>query len=86
MGLTQKKMKEEIERIAGLNRGNQKEKADLLAEIKKLKDESNEIELTANRELMEKIDEYNGLTQTVDYFNGYLNALEWTLEEMRAKK
>lgn len=86
MGLTQKKMKEEINRITGLNRGNQKEKDELLEQIKKLRDESTEIELTANKDLMEKIDEYNGLTQTLDYFNGYLNALEWTLEEMKTKK
>lgn len=86
MALTQKKVKEEITRIEQLIADTATEKNELLNEIKKMRDESSDINLASNDEIMEKVDSYNGLKETIKYFNGYLDSLSWTLKEMKTKK
>lgn len=85
MAITQKLIKEQINTSEKMISDTVSEAEDLLAEIKKGRDESGSINLQKDKELIEKIDEYNGLNQTLQYYTGHLNALEWVLKEMKNK-
>lgn len=85
MALTQKKVKEQIVMAEQMIEDTAKEKDDLLKLIKQYRDESNNIDIKKDEKIIEAVEELNGLMQTITYYNGYLNSLEWTLEEMKTK-
>lgn len=85
MAITQKKVKEAIANSEKMIADTVEEKEELLEVIRQLKNKSEHIDLLNDEELVEKVDELNGLTSTIEYFTGHLNALHWVLDEMRAK-
>lgn len=85
MAITQKVVKEQIDSSEKMISDTVVELEDLLEEIRKMRDGSTNIDPQKDKSLIEKIDEYNGLNQTLQYYTGHLNALEWTLNEMKSK-
>lgn len=85
MAITQKVIKEEIDRSEKMVADTVSDLEETLKEIKSMKDGSTNINPQKDKELIEKIDDYNGLHQTLQYYTGHLNALEWVLSEMKAK-
>lgn len=85
MAITQKVIKEQINSSEKMISDTVAELEELLEEIKERKDSSTNINPQKDKVLLEKVDEYNGLHQTLQYYTGHLNALEWVLKEMKAK-
>lgn len=85
VAITQKMIKDEIKNSEKMISDTIQESQKTLEDIKKKKDESGNINPKKDKELIEVIDDYNGLRQTLQYYTGHLNALEWVLSEMRAK-
>lgn len=85
MAITQKIIKEQIDSSEKTISETVEELELLLEEIKKRRDTSTNIDPQKDKVLIEKVDDYNGLRQALQYYAGYLNALEWVLNEMKAK-
>lgn len=86
MAITQKQVKEEIALAEKMIKETVEERNELLEKIKKETDGNNKINLLSDEELMVDVDEYNGLLTTIQYYTGHLNALNWVLNTMKAKK
>lgn len=86
MALTQKEVKEEIALAEKMIKDTAEERNEVLEKIKKQTDGSNKINLLSDENLMTDVDEYNGLLTTIQYYTGHLNALNWVLNKMKAKK
>lgn len=84
MAITQKVIKEQIKSSEKMVSETADELDKKLREIKRTRDESTNIDPQKDEALIEKIDEYNGLHQTLQYYNGHLDAYKWTLEKMRS--
>ena len=85
MAITQKLIKEQIGIGEKMISDTVSEAEELLAEIRKARDESGNINPQKDKKLIEKIDDYNGLNETLQYYTGHLNALECVLKEMKNK-
>lgn len=85
MSITQKAIKEQIASTEKLVEEVVREKRELLDELREIGDKSNNINLQSNEKYMDKVDEHTGLLQTIQYYTGHLNALNWVLKEMRGK-
>lgn len=85
MAITQKVVKEQIDSSEKMISDTVVELEVLLEEIRRMRDGSTNIDPQKDKGLIEKIDEYNGLNQALQYYTGHLNALEWTLNEMKSK-
>jgi len=86
MALTQKMVKEEIERANQLIIDTVNEKIRIENETHRAIQESNSINPSGDELVKELLDEYNGLMATIQYYTGHLNALQWTLDNMKTKK
>lgn len=85
MAITQKIIKEQIDSSEKMISETVEELELLLEEIKERRDTSTNIDPQKDKVLIEKVDDYNGLHQTLQYYTGHLNALEWVLNEMKTK-
>ena len=85
MSLTQKKVKEQIELAETMIEGTVKAKDEVLEVIKQYRDDSNQIDIKQDENIINAVDELNGLMNTITYYNGQLDAFNWALDEMRAK-
>lgn len=85
MSLTQKKVKEQIELSETMIKDTVKAKDEILEVIKQYRDDSNQIDIKQDENIINAVDELNGLMNTITYHNGQLDALNWVLDEMRAK-
>ena len=85
MSLTQKKVKEQIELAETMIEDTVKAKDEVLEVIKQYRDDSNQIDIKQDENIINAVDELNGLMNTITYYNGQLEAFNWVLDEMRAK-
>lgn len=85
MSLTQKKVKEQIELAETMIEDTVKAKDEVLEVIKQYRDDSNQIDIKQDENIINAVDELNGLMNTITYYNGQLEAFNWALDEMRAK-
>ena len=85
MSLTQKKVKEQIELAETMIKDTVKAKDEVLEVIKQYRDDSNQIDIKQDENIINAVDELNGLMNTITYYNGQLEAFNWALDEMRAK-
>lgn len=85
MSLTQKKVKEQIKLAETMIEETVEEKDEVLEVIKQYRDDSNQIDIKQDENIINAVDDLNGLMNTITYYNGQLNALEWALEEMKSK-
>ena len=85
MSLTQKKVKEQIELSETMIKDTVKAKDEVLEVIKQYRDDSNQIDIKQDENIINAVDELNGLMNTITYYNGQLDAFNWALDEMRAK-
>ena len=85
MSLTQKKVKEQIELAETMIEDTVKAKDGVLEVIKQYRDDSNQIDIKQDENIINAVDELNGLMNTITYYNGQLDAFNWALDEMRAK-
>lgn len=85
MSLTQKKVKEQIELAETMIEDTVKAKDEVLEVIKQYRDDSNQIDIKQDENIINAVDELNGLMNTITYYNGQLDAFNWALDEMRAK-
>ena len=85
MSLTQKKVKEQIKLAETMIEDTVKAKDEVLEVIKQYRDDSNQIDIKQDENIINAVDELNGLMNTITYYNGQLEAFNWTLDEMRAK-
>ena len=85
MSLTQKKVKEQIELSETMIKDTVKAKDEVLEVIKQYRDDSNQIDIKQDENIINAVDELNGLMNTITYYNGQLEAFNWALDEMRAK-
>lgn len=85
MSLTQKKVKEQIELAETMIEDTVKAKDEVLEVIKQYRDDSNQIDIRQDENIINAVDELNGLMNTITYYNGQLEAFNWALDEMRAK-
>lgn len=85
MSLTQKKVKEQIELSETMIKDTVKAKDEVLEVIKQYRDDSNQIDIRQDENIINAVDELNGLMNTITYYNGQLEAFNWVLDEMRAK-
>ena len=85
MSLTQKKIKEQIELAETMIEDTVKAKDEVLEVIKQYRDDSNQIDIKQDENIINAVDELNGLMNTITYYNGQLEAFNWVLDEMRAK-
>ena len=85
MSLTQKKVKEQIKLAETMIEDTVKAKDEVLEVIKQYRDDSNQIDIKQDENIINAVDELNGLMNTITYYNGQLEAFNWALDEMRAK-
>lgn len=85
MSLTQKKVKEQIKLAETMIEDTVKAKDEVLEVIKQYRDDSNQIDIKQDENIIDAVDELNGLMNTITYYNGQLDAFNWALDEMRAK-
>ena len=85
MSLTQKKVKEQIELAETMIENTVKAKDEVLEVIKQYRDDSNQIDIKQDENIINAVDELNGLMNTITYYNGQLEAFNWALDEMRTK-
>ena len=85
MSLTQKKVKEQIKLAETMIEDTVKAKDEVLEVIKQYRDDSNQIDIKQDENIINAVDELNGLMNTITYYNGQLEAFNWVLDEMRAK-
>lgn len=85
MSLTQKKVKEQIKLAETMIEDTVKAKDGVLEVIKQYRDDSNQIDIKQDENIINAVDELNGLMNTITYYNGQLEAFNWALDEMRAK-
>lgn len=85
MSLTQKKVKEQIKLAETMIEDTVEAKDEVLEVIKQYRDDSNQIDIKQDENIINAVDELNGLMNTITYYNGQLEALNWALDEMRAK-
>lgn len=85
MSLTQKKVKEQIKLAETMIENTVEAKNEALEVIKKYRDDSNQIDIKQDENIINAVDELNGLMNTITYYNGQLEAFNWVLDEMRAK-
>ena len=85
MSLTQKKVKEQIKLAETMIEYTVKAKDEVLEVIKQYRDDSNQIDIKQDENIINAVDELNGLMNTITYYNGQLDAFNWALDEMRAK-
>ena len=85
MSLTQKKVKEQIKLAETMIEDTVKAKDEVLEVIKQYRDDSNQIDIKQDENIINAVDELNGLLNTITYYNGQLEAFNWVLDEMRAK-
>ena len=85
MSLTQKKVKEQIKLAETMIEDTVKAKDEVLEVIKQYRDDSNQIDIRQDENIINAVDELNGLMNTITYYNGQLEAFNWVLDEMRAK-
>ena len=85
MSLTQKKVKEQIKLAETMIEDTVKAKDEVLEVIKQYRDDSNQIDIKQDENIINAVDELNGLMNTITYYNGQLDAFNWALDEMRAK-
>ena len=85
MSLTQKKVKEQIKLAETMIEDTVKAKDEVLEVIKQYRDDSNQIDIKQDENIINAVDELNGLMNTITYHNGQLDAFNWVLDEMRAK-
>ena len=85
MSLTQKKVKEQIELAETMIEDTVKAKDEVLEVIKQYRDDSNQIDIKQDENIINAVDDLNGLMNTITYYNGQLEAFNWVLDEMRAK-
>ena len=85
MSLTQKKVKEQIKLAETMSEDTVKAKDEVLEVIKQYRDDSNQIDIKQDENIINAVDELNGLMNTITYYNGQLDAFNWALDEMRAK-
>lgn len=85
MSLTQKKVKEQIKLAETMIEDTVKAKDEVLEVIKQYRDDSNQIDIKQDEDIINAVDELNGLMNTITYYNGQLDAFNWALDEMRAK-
>lgn len=85
MSLTQKKVKEQIKLAETMIEDTVKAKDEVLEVIKQYRDDSNQIDIKQDENIINAVDELNGLMNTITYYNGQLDAFNWVLDEMRAK-
>ena len=85
MSLTQKKVKEQIKLAETMIEDTVKAKDEVLEVIKQYRDDSNQIDIKQDENIINAVDELNGLMNTITYYNGQLEAFKWALDEMRAK-
>lgn len=85
MSLTQKKVKEQIELAETMIKDTVEAKDEVLEVIKQYRDDSNQIDIRQDENIINAVDELNGLMNTITYYNGQLEAFNWVLDEMRAK-
>ena len=85
MSLTQKKVKEQIKLAETMIEETVEEKDEVLEVIKQYRDDSNQIDIKQDENIINAVDELNGLLNTITYYNGQLEAFNWVLDEMRAK-
>ena len=86
MSLTQKKVKEQIKLAETMIEDTVKAKDEVLEVIKQYRDDSNQIDIKQDENIINAVDELNGLMNTITYYNGQLEAFNWALDEMRAKR
>ena len=85
MSLTQKKVKEQIKLAETMIEDTVIAKDEVLEVIKQYRDDSNQIDIKQDENIINAVDELNGLMNTITYYNGQLEAFNWALDEMRAK-
>ena len=85
MSLTQKKVKEQIKLAETMIEDTVKAKDEVLEVIKQYRDDSNQIDIKQDENIINAVDELNGLMNTITYYNGQLEAFNWALDEMRAR-
>ena len=85
MSLTQKKVKEQIKLAETMIEDTVKAKDEVLEVVKQYRDDSNQIDIKQDENIINAVDELNGLMNTITYYNGQLEAFNWALDEMRAK-
>lgn len=85
MSLTQKKVKEQIKLAETMIEDTVEAKDEVLEVIKQYRDDSNQIDIKQDENIINAVDELNGLMNTITYYNGQLEAFNWALDEMRAK-
>ena len=85
MSLTQKKVKEQIKLAEAMIEDTVEAKDEVLEVIKQYRDDSNQIDIKQDENIINAVDELNGLMNTITYYNGQLEAFNWVLDEMRAK-
>ena len=85
MAITQKMIKEEIDSSEKMIKDTVNDLEESLGSIRMTKMESDSINLSEDEALGEELDKYAGLQQTLQYYTGHLNALEWVLKKMREK-
>lgn len=85
MAITQKVIKEEINNSEKMIKDTVRELEESLESIRIVKMKSDSINLSEDEELGEELDKYAGLQQTLQYYTGHLNGLEWVLKKMREK-
>ena len=85
MSLTQKKVKEQIKLAETMIEDTVKAKDEVLEVTKQYRDDSNQIDIKQDENIINAVDELNGLMNTITYYNGQLEAFNWALDEMRAK-
>lgn len=85
MSLTQKKVREQIKLAETIIADTVEAKDEALEVIKQYRDDSNQIDIKQDENIINAVDELNGLMNTITYYNGQLEAFNWVLDEMRAK-
>ena len=85
MSLTQKKVKEQIKLAETMIEDTVEAKDEVLEVIKQYRDDSNQIDIKQDENIINAVDELNGLMNTITYYNGQLEAFNWALDEMKAK-
>lgn len=85
MAITQKIIKKEIDSSEKMIKDTVADLEKSLETIRVVKMESDTINLSEDEDLGEELDKYAGLQQTLQYYTGHLNALEWVLKKMREK-
>lgn len=85
MSLTQKKVKEQIKLAETMIKDTTEAKDEVLEVIKRYRDDSNQIDIKQDEDIINAVDELTGLMNTITFYNGQLDALNWALDEMKAK-